>query len=128
MVGAHHGGRNGGRIPHVLERLNALQVKRLAKPGYHLDGGGLYLQVTPTGAKSWVFHYTLKGKTREMGLGPLDIVGLAEARVLAREARTLKHEGVDPIEHRKAARVVEVLEDARSLSFKTRHITCASFE
>jgi len=104
-------------MAHVLERLNALQVKRLAKPGYHLDGGGLYLQVTPTGAKSWVFHYTLKGKTREMGLGPLDIVGLAEARVLAREARRLKHERVDPIEHRKAARVVEVLEDARSLSF-----------
>lgn len=101
----------------LLERLNALQIKRLAEPGYYLDGGGLYLQVTGGGAKSWIFTYTLKGKTREMGLGPLDFVGLAEARVLAHEARKLKHEGIDPIEHRKAMKVVEVLEEAKGITF-----------
>ncbi len=104
-------------MAHLLERLNALQVKRLSRPGYHPDGGGLYLQVAQGGARSWVFCYTLKGRSREMGLGPLDIVGLAQARVLAGEARRLKHQGVDPIEHRKAERALEVLEQARSLTF-----------
>lgn len=40
-------------------------------PGYYLDGRGLYLQVAPGGSKSWLLRYTLRGKTREMGLGSL---------------------------------------------------------
>ena len=50
------------------------------------DGGGLYLQVTPGGA-SWVWRYMLKGSAREMGLGPLALYGLKEARAKAHEAR-----------------------------------------
>ena len=42
---------------------------RNKEPGYYLDGNGLYLQVSKTGSRSWIFRYTLNGKTREMGLG-----------------------------------------------------------
>jgi hypothetical protein len=54
------------------QRLTALQVNKLTKPGLHGDGGGLTLQITPMGAKSWLFRYMIAGKSFGMGLGPLD--------------------------------------------------------
>jgi integrase len=75
------------------------------------DGNGLYLQVAPGDTKSWLFRYTLRGKAREMGLGPAgdrpDQVSLAKARQLAAEARALLREGRDPIEVRKAGRTAD---------------------
>jgi integrase len=72
------------------------------------DGDGLYLQVAPGDTKSWLFRYTLRGKAREMGLGPVgeppEGVPLAKARTLAGEARALLREGKDPIEARLASR------------------------
>src|SRR6266436_3337487 len=63
-------------------RLTDLKVRREKEPGLHHDGRGLYLQVTATGAKSWVLRYMLRGKAREMGLGSYDDVGLADAKSL----------------------------------------------
>lgn len=64
----------------------------------HADGAGLYLQVTGTGAKSWIFRFTLAGRTRDMGLGSLALVPLTEARLKAFECRRLLQAGADPIE------------------------------
>jgi hypothetical protein len=50
----------------------------------YADGGGLYLQVTEGGA-SWLYRYMLAGRAREMGLGPLALFGLSEARSKALE-------------------------------------------
>ncbi len=55
----------------------------------YADGGGLYLQVTGGGA-SWIYRYMLKGRAREMGLGPLALYGLQEARAKALDARRLR--------------------------------------
>lgn len=66
--------------------LNALQVKN-AKPGRHADGKGLYLLVKPSGARSWVLRVQADGKRRDFGLGPADLVTLAEARVCRRHHR-----------------------------------------
>ena len=52
----------------ALHRLSAVQIKTLA-PGMHNDGHGLYLRVSDTGTRSWIFRFTLGGKTRDMGLG-----------------------------------------------------------
>src|SRR5689334_1084928 len=60
-----------------IHKLSAVQVAKLKAPGYHGDGGGLWLQVGPTGSKSWVFRFTLRGKSREMGLGAYPDVPLA---------------------------------------------------
>jgi integrase len=99
-------------------RLTALKVERLKnKTGMHHDGGGLYLQVTSGGA-SWVLRYMLNGKAREMGLGPLALYGLADARAKALDARRLRHEGIDPIEHRRAERAARALETAKGITFK----------
>jgi hypothetical protein len=97
--------------------LTALKVGRLSgKPGMHPDGGGLYLQITKNGA-SWIYRYMLRGRAREMGLGPLALFGLQEARAKALDARRLRHEGVDPIEARKAARLRERLDEAKAMTF-----------
>lgn len=79
----------------TTNRLTALAIKSL-KPGFHADGGGLYLRVTAT-RKSWSFIYHRDKRRREMGLGSFVDVPLAEARVKAADARTLIHSGVDPL-------------------------------
>jgi integrase len=99
-------------------RLSALKVTRAAKqPGMYCDGGGLYLQVTKGGA-SWIYRYMLNGRSREMGLGPLALYGLSEARALAQDARRLRHQGIDPIESRRATRVQAQLDAARAMTFQ----------
>ena len=50
------------------------------KPGRHRVGDRLYLQVTPTGVKSWVFRYKFAGPERQMGLGPRRHVSVTEAK------------------------------------------------
>jgi hypothetical protein len=55
--------------------LTAKKIERaLKKPGLYGDGGGLFLQVTPTGSRSWIFRYARAGKSRKMGLGPVALV------------------------------------------------------
>jgi integrase len=85
-------------------QLTALQVSKMKKVGWHCDGGGLYLQVSPTLTKSWIFRYMINGKTKLVGLGPLDTVNLAEARMRAREKRQLLLDGKDPLEMKREAR------------------------
>src|SRR6185295_18883248 len=74
----------------------------------HADGGGLYLQVTRTAAgqlnKSWLFRYATGGRERQMGLGSLTEVKLADARQAAAECRQQRQHGIDPIEARERAR------------------------
>lgn len=89
----------------MVGKLTARQVQTLG-PGYHADGDGLYLQVTATGARSWILRYQLAGKRREMGLGAVALFGLAEARQRALQQRRLLADGVDPIGARRAARAV----------------------
>jgi integrase len=101
-----------------IDRLNALAVSRAKKPGLHADGGGLGLQVTASGAKSWILRFMLNGRPRSMGLGSLTAVGLSDARELAREARRLCANGVDPIEARNRRRAGDLLEAAKSKTFK----------
>jgi integrase len=85
------------------------------------DGAGLYLQVTEgadgTARKSWLFRYAAAGRERQMGLGPLIDVSLAEARVRASAARELRRAGKDPIAEREAARAQVSLVAAKTISF-----------
>ena len=85
-------------------KLTARTVSAISKPGVYGDGGGLWLQVSPTGAKSWILRYTIAGRARWMGLGGVDLVTLAEAREAARAGRKLARDGVDPIDRRRAAK------------------------
>jgi hypothetical protein len=62
------------------------------------DGLGLYLQVRAGGAKSWIFRYRTNGKLRDMGLGSVNAVSLAQAREKAAACRNLRANGIAPID------------------------------
>jgi integrase len=103
-----------------MGKLSALAVKNATATGkarYIGDGRGLWLQVTPSGAKSWIFRYTRDGKAREMGLGATHTISLAEARELALECRKKLQNGGDPLAEREAARLAAKLEAAKAMTF-----------
>lgn len=85
-------------------RLTSVTINAKKLPGYYADGNGLYLQVSASGAKSWVLRFSLNKRAREMGLGSLADRSLAEAREQARKYRQKLAEGIDPIVQRKAQR------------------------
>src|SRR5215217_3290025 len=101
-------------MPRQTKRLSARSVGTLTKRGRHADGDGLYLLIDDGGAKRWVFLFRWKvvgekgpGKLREMGLGGLSSVSLAEAREKAAEARRLLASGRNPIQARRAAEAAQ---------------------
>jgi integrase len=81
-----------------LNRLSARAVETLG-PGFHADGGCLYLDVDDKGRRRWVFMYTRRGKTRYVGLGSAGRggVSLKAARERAAEGRALLKAGRDPL-------------------------------
>jgi len=81
----------------TLNKLSDVAVKAAKKPGRHSDGGGLYLNISPSGTKSWLFMWVLDGKRREMGLGAYPAISLAKARATAINCREAVAEGRDPI-------------------------------
>ncbi|MCL1825993.1 MAG: integrase arm-type DNA-binding domain-containing protein [Betaproteobacteria bacterium] len=83
-----------------IEKLSASRISSLLRPGKYSDGGGLYLQVTRGGTKSWIFRYIRQGAERNMGLGALHAVGLEEARVAAHRVRSRLAQGFDPLQER----------------------------
>jgi integrase len=123
----------------VIHKLSAKRVSNTTQPGMYGDGAGLFLNIGPTGAKSWIFRYSsptvkqtkfmaAKGKAgkprkgrwnekhglqRDMGIGPLHTISLADAREKATECRKLILTGIDPLEDRRSVRTAQRLEDAR---------------
>jgi integrase len=97
--------------------LTAIQVQNAKARGFYGDGGGLYIQVSPTGAKSWVFRYKRDGRTRWMGLGSASTFSLAEARERALEQRKVHEDHRDPLDERDAERRQRKLEQAKQVTF-----------
>lgn len=107
----------------AIHRLRARAAATAKAPGLYADGGGLYLRVTHgcdgKPRRSWVLRYNAPdGRRREMGLGPADIVGLADARETALAGRKQAKVGVDPIEARKQARGASATARAKSMTFR----------
>jgi Arm DNA-binding domain len=99
-------------------RLSALAISKLKKRGVYADGQGLYLQVSESGTKAWLFRFTQNGRARKMGLGPLHTVSLAEARDAALACRKQLREGIDPIEAHKERKAAIRVEEARQMTFR----------
>ena len=100
--------------------LTAKKVEREKRPGRYRDGHirGLYLQIGPTGGKSWLLRFERDGRERWLGLGPLSVVDLRTARERARAARLLLLDGIDPIDHRKAEKAKLAAAKAKLLTFR----------
>ncbi|HVO04724.1 MAG TPA: integrase arm-type DNA-binding domain-containing protein [Candidatus Cybelea sp.] len=105
-------------MPKRAAGLSARKVETLKTPGLFADGDGLYLQVGAAGARSWIFRYQLGGRRRDMGLGSVSDLPLADARERVREARRQVAAGVDPIDARKAAVAEKALAAAKATTFK----------
>ena len=78
------------RMARKVAKLSPAKVTALvkaAKPGLYGDGAGLALRIGPKGATAWALRYMRQGAAREMGLGPVHTIGLAEARERARRHR-----------------------------------------
>jgi integrase len=100
-----------------MHKLAARTVATSKKPGMLGDGGGLYLQVSKGGTKSWIYRFMLRGRSRDMGLGGADVVSLSEARDLALQARKLVKAGTDPIETKNTQQRQDALKAATTLTF-----------
>src|SRR5882672_2757163 len=100
--------------------LTAVMIKQANKPGYLRDGGGLVLQVTKSGAKSWLYRYRAPGgRIREMGLGGLVTVSLADARRQAERLRLERSDGHDPLEKRRQLASQSRRDTAKRITFET---------
>jgi integrase len=101
-----------------MDRLTALRVSKVSAPGRYSDGDGLYLQISKWHTKSWVFRFERQQRERWMGLGPISVLTLAEAREKVRECHKLLLDGIDPIEARKTKRMTARVETARGITFR----------
>jgi len=102
-----------------LNRLTSLKVARAKRPGMYADGGSLYLRVAPGGSKQWIFRYTApSGRVRDMSLGAVHTFSLAEARERAADARKLRADGIEPINHKRARLAALRAADAKAMTFE----------
>lgn len=98
LLSPHHCGDDCGEdVARNSKKLAAVDVKNRSKPGRHADGDGLYLNISTSGSKSWVFLWMKDRRRREMGLGSYPAVSLADARGKADECRRVVAAGGDPI-------------------------------
>jgi integrase len=107
----------------TLGKLTDTEIKKTTKAGYHADGGGLYLAVSPrkrdSFSRSWVCRYTAPdGRRREMGLGSYPEVSLAAARRAAALQRDAARTGVDPIAAKRQAKREAQAATARAMTFR----------
>lgn len=90
----------------AMNRLTVKSAATLSEPGLHADGAGLYLRIKSTGSKSWTFVFQWNGKRREKGLGPFDVVPLADAREKRDQARRAILNGFNPLDIEEQAKDV----------------------
>jgi integrase len=93
----------------ALNDIAIRQAKPQSKPYKLFDGGGLYIEIMPTGGKLWRYKYRIGGKEKRLALGAYPEIGLKDARERHLQARRLVADGIDPSQQRKAAK----LEQAR---------------
>src|SRR5436190_14979827 len=97
---------------------------RNAKPSvkaYKLsDGGGMYLLVTPDGARYWRMDYRFAGKRRTLALGVYPTVTLSDARTCREDARASLAKKIDPSVVKRATKRVAKLKSENTFEALAR--------
>ena len=83
------------------------KAKPQDKPVRLFDGGGLYLEISPSGGKLWRYKYRFDGKEKRLAFGAWPDLSLTDARNRHHEARKLLAEGIDPGARKAAAKTPE---------------------
>ena len=110
--------KRGGRRLHSA--LSDRAVKAATAPGRMFDGHGLFLFVTPGGAKCWKQRITVNGRRQELGLGPYPVVTLREAREAALANRRMVRAGLNPKVERRRARGIPIFAELARADFDHR--------
>jgi integrase len=94
-------------------------VERCKRPGRYRDSviAGLLLQITDSGAKSWILRYQLNHREHMLGLGSAATFTLKEARERGRAARQLLADRIDPVQSKHSAKQAAKLAEQRKLTF-----------
>lgn len=103
-------GKRKGKHPH-----NALApafVKSAKGPALYADGNGLYLKVDESGARRWIQRVVIRGKRREIAIGPVALVSLSSAREAAIDNRRIARAGGDPLSDKKKSQATPTFEEA----------------
>lgn len=97
-------------------------ILRLNSPGRFADGGGLYVCVRPAARngvrRTWAFRYMVAGRATELGMGPVALLSLADAREEAAEYRKALRLGIDPLRRKRDARDAQRAETAQRVTFQ----------
>jgi integrase len=88
-----------------MGKLTAVQVRTLKEVGRHNDGDGLMFVIGKDGSRKWVLRVQANGKRRDLGLGSVSDIGLADAREAAGAMRKVIREGRDPVAEKRKARL-----------------------
>jgi hypothetical protein len=103
----------------MADKLTALEIENLTDPGLHYTGSDyLYVQVKGPKWRSWIFRYTMGGRTQYLGLGSLRKVPLSDARRKARECARSVSNGVNPLEAKRGDRQRRELDEAKRVTFR----------
>lgn len=107
-------------MPKIAREIRDVELRRIAKPGFHAVGGvsGLLLKVTPTGSRSWVLRTTVGKRRTDIGLGGYPDVPLTSARDRARETKALIRDGIDPVQERRRKRAELIRQQETRATFK----------
>ena len=90
------------------------------RPYKMADGGGLYLEIDPSGGKYWRFKYRRAGKEKRISLGVYPDVSLANAREARDGCRKQLAQGIDPGVARKAQMEARACGEANSFEVVAR--------
>lgn len=115
-------------LTNKLNEARCKAARAVDSPLKLFDGGGLYLFVSPTGAKSWRVSYRLNGKAQQKSLGPYPDVSLADARRKRDELKALLRDGEDPMAERRANRHGMTLREASDAFWVGRNDISASYK
>ena len=94
-------------------------AKPREKPFPLTDGGGLFLEVLPTGAKTWRYSYLFGGKRRKVTIGPYPVISISEARDKHAELRRVLVSGADPARKKQQDKAAAAAVAARADGFET---------
>lgn len=98
-------------------------IQNITIPASYQDKHGLFLKVTPSGAKFWIFRYQINGKRHDAGLGKFPLVSLADARAACLELRVQINSGIDPLaeKHQEAKKTITFQDEALERIERYKH-------
>lgn len=84
------------------------------------DGAGLYLEVSPAGSKRWFWKFYPDGKESRLALGSYPDVPLKAARLARDDARKTRQDGINPVQKRKADKIISAASSATTFEAVAR--------